>query len=242
MEAIAAEGFAYGYLKLTHLLRREHGLLINKKKVYRLCKELDVLKPQRKIKERHPRKLARNRTVTAPNQLWEVDIKYGYITGEDRFFFVLSYIDVYDRQIVGYHIGLSCEAAHALQALQSALDRRQIFQQSGTLPIVRSDNGPQFVSLLFETTCGQLGVEHERIPPKTPNLNAHIESFHRLLEEECLSAQEFVTYAEAYEAVDRYMKFYNNRRLHSSLYYLPPAEFTKRHYENGLQPRKVVKV
>ncbi len=54
MEAIESDGFAYGYLKLTHLLRREHGLVINKKKVYRLCQELDVLKPQRQVKRKYP--------------------------------------------------------------------------------------------------------------------------------------------------------------------------------------------
>ena len=134
MEAIEEDGFAYGYFKLGKLLKREYSLVINKKKMYRLCKELGVLKPQRRTKSKYPRKLARNRNVTAPNQLWEVDIKYGYITGEDRFFFVLSYIDVYDRQIVGYHIGLRCEAADAVSALKSALWKRKIIEQSGQLP------------------------------------------------------------------------------------------------------------
>jgi len=65
-------------------------MVINKKKVYRLCKELNLLKPQRKLKPRHPKKLSRNREITGPNQLWEADIKYGYVYGEDRFFFVLQ--------------------------------------------------------------------------------------------------------------------------------------------------------
>jgi putative transposase len=242
MEAIESDGFAYGYLKLTHLLRREHGLVINKKKVYRLCQELDVLKPQRQVKRKYPRKLARNRIITAPNQLWEVDLKYGYIAGEDRFFFILSYIDVYDRQIVGYHIGLRCEAHDVVQALKMALWRRQIVGIHNQRLVIRSDNGPQFVSLAFENACEQLGLEHERIPPRTPNLNAHIESFHRILEEECLSGQEFDTYAEAYEAVDQYIRFYNERRLHSSLNYLPPQEFHRKHYVERLKPTKVVKV
>ncbi|MFU2108891.1 integrase core domain-containing protein [Paenibacillus larvae] len=34
-------------------------------------------------------------------------------------------------------------------------------------------------------------MEHERIPPKTPNMNAHIESFHQLLQDECLARYEF---------------------------------------------------
>lgn len=243
MEAIAADGVAYGYLKLGILLKREHGLIINKKKMYRLCKELGILKPQRKISQKYPRTLARNRDITAPNQLWEVDIKYGYITGEDRFLFILSFVDVFDRQVVGYHIGLRCEALDAVRTLNSALWKRKLFnQETMQLPIIRSDNGPQFVSMLFESTCEQLGLVHERIPPKTPNMNAHIESFHRLIEDDCLSRYEFDTYAQAYETVVQFMEFYNNRRLHSSLHYLPPAEFFKKHMATGLQPKKRVKV
>jgi len=66
------------------------------------------------------------------------------------------------------------------------------------LPIIRTDNGPQFISYAFEQACAALKLEHERIPPKTPNKNAHIESFHSILENECLSKQEFMIYQEAY--------------------------------------------
>jgi putative transposase len=239
--AVEGDGFAYGYRKLTYLLKRQHQLVINKKKVYRLCRELGILKAQRKIKARHPRKLARNRDIAAPNQLWEVDIKYGYIHGEDRFFFILTYIDVLDRQTVDYHIGLRCEAVDAVDTLKRALWKRRLLGKSA-LPVIRSDNGPQFVSMTFESTCEQLGLEHERIPPRTPNMNAHIESFHRILEEECLSRYEFESYEQAYKAVVEFMEYYNNRRLHSSLHYLPPAEFSKQHYETGLAPKSNVKV
>ena len=45
-EAIAGDGFPYGYKKLTTELREKHRLIINEKKVYRLCKELGILRPQ----------------------------------------------------------------------------------------------------------------------------------------------------------------------------------------------------
>ncbi|MGG4147581.1 IS3 family transposase [Paenibacillus algorifonticola] len=88
MELISGDGYNYGYRKLTVDLKRTYKLIINKKKVYRLCKKLGLLRPQRKVKTKYPRKLARNRMITASNQLLETDIKYGYIAGEDRFFFI----------------------------------------------------------------------------------------------------------------------------------------------------------
>lgn len=44
-ELIDGDGFAYGYHKLTIILRRQHQLCIHKKKVYQLCKEMGLLKP-----------------------------------------------------------------------------------------------------------------------------------------------------------------------------------------------------
>lgn len=106
-EAIEGEGYSYGYIKLTKWLQRKYGLIINKKKVYRLCKELNVLKPEPRVRPRHPCRIAKKREVTAPNQLWEIDIKYGYIAGEDRFFSIMSILDVCDSVVIDYHTGLS---------------------------------------------------------------------------------------------------------------------------------------
>lgn len=224
LELVAGEESVYGYRKLTRCLRRQYGLVINKKKVYRLCKELDILEPQRRVRIKHPRRIAMNREITGSNQLWEIDVKYGYIAGESRFFYLMCIIDVYDRVIIDYHIGLSCEGKHAAQLIQRALWKRRLF--SGPVnPIIRTDNGPQFISHVFENTCAEYNIEHERIPPKTPNKNAHIESFHAILERDCLSRNEYASYQDAYRIVTDYIQFYNKRRLHGSLYDLSPLEF-----------------
>ncbi|MDQ6423670.1 IS3 family transposase, partial [Paenibacillus sp. LHD-117] len=77
-EAVSSdEEVVYGYRKLTVFLRRTYLLVINKKKVYRLLKAMDLLHPQRRKNVSFPRKLASNRTLTASNELWEMDIKYG---------------------------------------------------------------------------------------------------------------------------------------------------------------------
>ena len=153
----------FGYRKLTKLLRRQHRLVINKKKVYRLCKKMNVLRPQRTLKVKHPKRLANNRIITGSNQLWETDIKYGWIAGEQRFFFLMSIIDVFDRAIVAYHLGLSCEAKDLVQITQEALMKRRLFDKVNR-PVMRSDNGPQFISHRFAEACEQFEMVHERIP------------------------------------------------------------------------------
>lgn len=238
MELIEGEGFGYGYYKLHIILERRYGLIINPKKVYRLCKRLGILKPQRQRNARHPRCIARNREITGSNQLWEVDIKYGYITGEDRFFYILSFLDVFDRNIVDYHIGLNCTGQDAVFTLKNALEHRNI-GCGGASPVIRSDNGPQFVSHVFEDACIELGLEHERIPVKTPNKNAHIESFHRILEDDCLGINEFESYSKAYMAVLDFMDFYNHIRIHSATEYLPPQEYYSAVADGSIKPTVV---
>ncbi|WP_430016971.1 transposase [Paenibacillus naphthalenovorans] len=107
--------------------------------------------------------------------------------------------------------------------------------------MVRTDNGPQFISHAFEEACLKLRVEHERIPPKTPNKNAHIEAFHAILEQDCLSRHEFESYQDAYHVVSNYLLFYNQRRIHGSLYDLSPEEFFQAVLQQTVKPL-VIKV
>lgn len=223
IELVTGDGFPYGYRKITACLKED--IIINHKKVYRLCKELDVLRPQRKIHHNRPRKLAQRKEITGPNQQWQMDVKYGYIVGTGRFFFQLSLIDVFDKSIIDYHLGLSAKAKDACAVLVNSLRKRGLSPR-GKLPVVRTDNGPQFTAKIFEETCRRWNLNHERIPVKTPNMNAYIESFHSILEDDCYSRNEFSGFPEAYKVISDYiMDYYNNRRRHGSINYMAPNKF-----------------
>ncbi|MBY0207156.1 DDE-type integrase/transposase/recombinase, partial [Paenibacillus cucumis (ex Kampfer et al. 2016)] len=129
---------AFGYRKLTVLLRRKYNLVINKKKVYRLCKSLCILLPQRERTHTVPRKVANNRTVDGPNQLWQMDIKYGYVAGKRRHFFLASIIDVFDRRIVAHHRGKACDTQSILNTLRQAMVTRRIPKTEPKL-VIRTD-------------------------------------------------------------------------------------------------------
>ncbi|MGI6684477.1 MAG: IS3 family transposase [Bacillota bacterium] len=223
-EIVTGDGFPYGYKKINVTLKEDYQLIINHKKTYRLCKELNILRPQRKIYPYRPRKLAKREKITAPNQQWQMDIKYGYIEGMARFFFQLSLIDVYDRSVIDYHLGLSATARDACAVLINSLKKRGL-KPGMDLPVIRTDNGPQFIAKVFEKTCSKWKLTHERIPVKTPNMNAYIESFHSILEDECYSRNEFTSFTDAYKVISEYMAYYNNRRRHGSIGYMAPAKY-----------------
>ena len=237
-ELVEGDGFPYGYRKLTVCLREEYQLQINSKKVYRLCKKLDILRPQRRIKQRHPKHLPRKLDITGPNQLWQMGIKYGYICGTDRFFFQLSCIDVFDREVIDYHLGLDCKAKDACRILMNALRKRQLLGKS-ELPRIRTDNGPQFIAHAFEKTCERLGVTHERIPVKTPNMNAYIEAFHSILEDECYGRNDFADFLEAYKTISEYMTYYNHRRRHGSIGNMAPVVFHAAFLSNKAKAKSI---
>lgn len=219
---------ALGYKKWTVLLRNEKGLVINPKKVYRICKGLDILKERRTRQPKYPRRVARNRVITRPNQLWQVDIKYGNIVGTSHFVFLCSAIDIYDRNIVGWYRGPTCRAKDVISMLTKALIRRKVHFKDGKFEdklIIRTDNGPQFVSEKFGEFCQYQKIYHERIPAKTPDMNAFIESFHSQIQRECFNRHVFHFYDEAYYYIDEYIDFYNNRRPHGSLNNYTPEKF-----------------
>ena len=215
---------AGGYKKLKYYLYNSIGVIVNKKKVYRLCKENNLLFP-RKRKTKHSHMISRNRVVSKPHQVWEFDIKYGYIHGENRFFYILVYIDVFSRAIIHYYVGLQCKAKHLVSTFCSALRKSNLDYNHGL--VIRSDNGPQMTSKQF---CNYLAkdirhkVMHEFIPCSTPNKNAHVESFYSIIESEFIPVHYFKTFKDVYIKLTEFINFYNNKRVHGSLRYRTPNE------------------
>ena len=179
--------------------------------------------PRRRKKIKTNRRISRNRVIDRPNKLWQFDIKYGYIHGENRFFFVLAFLDVFDRRVVDYHVGLTCKATELVMTLEGAL--RKAGKDVVDL-MIRSDNGPQMTSNVLRRHLETLEAElsHEFIPPATPNKNAHVESFFSILETEFLQVKYFRDFRAAYIETTNFIDFYNNNRVHGSVGNMPPTE------------------
>lgn len=64
-----------------------------------------------------------------------MDIKYGYIYGEDRFFYIASFLDVCDRNIVKYHMELLCKAEDIIITLKRTLMKRDLYNKETNLII-----------------------------------------------------------------------------------------------------------
>lgn len=57
--------------------------------------------------------------------------------------------------------------------------------ERGVPQAIRSDNGPEFTSRHFLAWCAERKIELVHIEPGKPVQNAHVESFHGKLRDEC---------------------------------------------------------
>lgn len=214
---------AGGSKKIPYYFKRDHGIKINHKKVARLCRKHNLMLPKKKKLNKKVVKISSNRKITAPNQLWQLDIKYGYIHGENRHYYLLAYIDIFTKEILGYHIGKSCSGKDLKITFDRILEAKK---PNLSQLVIRSDNGPQMTSHQFRSYVDSV-VYHEFIPPGCPNKNAYIESFFSIFEIEFLTVNYFSTFADAYDKTVKFINFYNKERIHGSLKMLPPLEFVQ---------------
>lgn len=230
-----------GARKLSHYLAIERQIYINHKKIYRLCDEFDLLlfKKSDKQKKKFTKSRCHYGEVSRPNQLWQFDLKYIWIHGENRWCFFLGFIDVVSKKITGWYVGKTCKAGDLVFTLNEALKTEGITSEDQL--VIRSDNGPQMSSNRFYFYLKNLEkkLTHEFIPPRSPDRNAYIEAFNSILETEVLQVRYFRDFAEVYSATVRFIEFYNNRRIHGSLGNRSPKMFIEGIKSGAITPRVV---
>ena len=231
-DLLGREFVCYGYKKVTKHLQRS-GYTINRKKVFRILKENHLLNHRYNYRSPAKRVVDSVVRVNAPNEVWEMDIKYIYIPGENRTAYLFAIMDCFSREVVGKYIGYHCTSQDVKMAMDFAFLDRGIHAISGVR--IRSDNGTQFVSRMVELFLSSLSVPHERIHPATPKEDAHIESFNSILEKEVIRRFEFSSFEGAMKTTDRFIAFYNNERLHSAIDYKAPREMYEEWKENLIE-------
>ena len=91
-------------------------------------------------------------------------------------------------------------------------------------PRVITDNGPQFVARDFKAYIRLCGMTHVRTAPYYPQSNGKIERWHKSLKGECIRPGTPLSLADARKLVDRFVKYYNDARLHGAIGYVTPKD------------------
>ena len=214
----------YGYRRLWALLRKRHGLHVNRKAVYRILKVKGWMVHQRTWTPR-PRVKGWASRASRSNERWAMDLTHIPV-GRDGWAHLAAVIDCHDRAIIGHEFSLRGRAKEAERALEDAcILRFGTLRPKACTPVLRSDNGLIFQSRRFRAACRDYRLKQEFITPYTPEQNGMIERFFRSLKEECTWLHNFETFDEAKKAINTWIQFYNEERPHQSLGYLSPHEY-----------------
>jgi putative transposase len=232
IERILLEFPGYGYRRVTAALRRE-GWAVNHKRVLRIMREESLLcQLKRRLMPttdsahafgKYPN-LIKDTKLDGLDQVWVADITYVRLPA--IFCYLAAVLDAYSRKCVGWHLSRWIDTRLALSALEMALAARR--PEVGL--IHHSDQGVQYASAEYVERLEKAGAQISMASVGNPYENAKAESFFRTLKLEEVYIKDYRDFEEAQENIGEFIEeVYNEKRLHSSLGYLPPVEFEAIH-------------
>lgn len=175
-----------------------------------------TLERQGLIKHRNPEKRWHTSEprpqAVLPGDLVQIDT-ITFQLGKKKFY-VYTLIDLASRWAyakVSMRINTHCSLKFLKEAMTVA---------GFTFKMLQSDHGQEFSSW-FTEHIGKLGITHRHSRVRKKNDNAHIERFNRTLEDECLYKVN-CNLKRYQEAINEYLPYYNNERLHMGIQFLTP--------------------
>ena len=131
-------------------------------------------------------------------------------------------LDAFSRRVIGWALGRTLAAELALAALRMAIARGRVAPGL----VHHSDRGVQYASKDYVELLTEHGILISMSRRGNPYDNAQAESFMKTLKYEEVYRTEYLDFANARRGIGKFIeRVYNQKRLHSALGYLPPAEF-----------------
>jgi transposase InsO family protein len=218
----------FGYRQLTLHMRRQTGMTINLKRVYRLMQVRGIQSVIRRKKKKYerstPQQVAENLLnrefhADAPNEKWVTDVtEFKYGNGQKAY--LSAILDLHDKSIVSYVLGHSNNNPLVFDTLSQALQAT-----SKSHPMLHSDRGFQYTSLHFKEMLDQAEMKQSMSRVGCCIDNGPMESFWGTLKCEKYYLHTYPTFESLQKDVDAYIQYYNYERLQAKLNGLSPMEF-----------------
>lgn len=200
-----------GYRRITFMMIDENIVYVSPSTVYRCLKRHGLLMRWSKYRSIGNRPALPD----APNEKWHTDLMIIKIDGINYYY--QGIIDAYSRYIIAWDIHAEGTALNTSMVLQTAYDN----SPADINPVVITDNGPEFIGKEFREVIREKKGKDIRIAAYHPQSNGIEERFHRTLREEGLN--NYSNIIDAKIKIGEWIQFYNNKRLHSSIEYMPPS-------------------
>ena len=227
MEEVMGQYPTYGTRRVTHQLHRHpYAYRINRKRVQRIMRARHWLRPVKKKAVRttdsnHPYPRYPNRVkdleIVRPEQVWVADITY--IRLGAGFVYLAIVMDVFTRTVRGWNLSGSLDQGLSLAALQMAL-------VDHVAEIHHSDQGIHYASYAYTRLLQDHQIQISMAAVGKAEENGYAERFMRTIKEEEVDLSDYRDVADAQRQMGKFiLDVYNQKRIHSSLGYLTPAEF-----------------
>lgn len=213
----------FGVGQFTYWLRQQ-GHAVNEKRVRRLLRLLDLhavcpgphtSKPGDGTEHRVYPYLLKGLDINHPGQVYGTDITYIPLKG--GFLYLVAFLDWHSRFVLSWELSNSLDVAFCLQALQQAC--------SVLKPrIINTDQGAQFTSLAFTQQVTGQGINLSMDGKGRAIDNVFTERLWRSLKYEEVYIKSYDDGRDAWRSLDKYFRFYNEQRPHSSLDGKTPRE------------------
>ncbi len=152
------------------------------------------------------------------NEEWAMDFMSDALV-DGRKIRILNIVDHFNRECIGIKIGFNIPARVVIQYLE------QKIEISGKPKKIRTDNGPEFRSKLFQKWLEKNEIIWSRIQKGKPQQNAIVERFNKTFREDVLDANLFYGISQAEGITLRWIQDYNTERPHQALNYKTPVEY-----------------
>ena len=205
--------------KKTQRIMAKYGLKPMVRRGWRPTKPDDLGKPETRVEN-----ILKAICPIRPNVVWAGDFTYLWFM--DRFWYLATAIDVYSREIVGWHTANHHTTSLIMDAFNDGVRRTKISPK-----YFHSDQGSEYVSGAYESLLAEHSTAQSHSRKSSPWQSGHQESFYSQFKLELGDLKRFHHVGELIEAIHRQIRYYNNERIHSALR-MPPVRFRER---NGRQ-------
>lgn len=231
ISTIKADHPFWGYRRVWAYLKYRLDIHINRKRIYRIMKEHNLLvQPNTRLKAIRSNQAYKSKPkATRPNQFWGIDMtkvmisNYGWV-------YLTIVKDWCTKKLIGYSVNSHSKTDDWLDALHNACDNqfpKGVLSKEHTLFLV-SDNGSQPTSRKFMQACSVMEIKQIFTSYNNPKGNAETERVIRTIKEDLVWIKEFYCPFEFEQALKRWIEDYNTDYPHSALNYLTPAQFEKK--------------
>lgn len=217
MAILSAQYPRFGYRRIQVFMERQgHPMSVGR--TWRLWSQAGLQVPRKRPRRRVAGSRPRAQSPSMANQVWAYDFVFD-TTATGQQLKCLTVLDEYTRESLAIDVAGSIRSSRVIEVLS------QLMSVRGVPKILRSDNGPEFVSNALLRWATGHGLDMALIEPGKPWQNGVAESFNGKFRDECLSMEWFRSRAEAKVVIESWRRHYNDVRPHSSLGNLTPTAF-----------------